>query len=511
MTYKLIYPKYQQRIFTNRKTELDFLKKRIINPKEPMHLAILGLRKIGKTLLIKEFIKQNSKHKFVYINIEEIITSPEIFSLKIVGKTVYWIFGGEELKLFSYDNLVEYNLSLKSKTLTNFLSDYNNYISKGEKDYSLFLILLFEFFENMAEELREKIIIVFDEFQAVLTLNRYKGLNFLNLFRKYVENARKISYILSGSAVSLMKELTGEKSPLFQLFSEINLSFFNRIDSFILIKKILKNMKTKYQSLIFYFTKGHPFYIYWLCKDLEGKKIDETVIKKVLIQQVLSKEKQIYKHCHYLYKTSLRRARGYNNLKLVIQILSQKEGINANELTKITRKARPAIEDAIEELVKVDLFKLDEEKRIWFIDPVFKLWVSYYELGIEVENFTIKKTLMELIKDLDMKYQTVSSEPGRAKEYEWKVKIEEKFGLKLENYQKGNIEFDLVGRKNDTCYIFEIKHRNRLAGYKEVKGFLDKIQKSEFKDKKKVLVFISKTGFTDKAIKFMKKHKIGHL
>ena len=508
MTYnlKLIYPKYQQKIFTNRKSELDLLEERVLKSEEPMHMVIVGLRKIGKTLLIKEFIKENPKNKFVYINVEEIITTPEIFSLKIVGKVIYWIHGGEELKLFSYDDLVNYNLSLKSKSLTNFLSRYNEYLSRREKDYSLFLILLFEFFENLAEELKEKIIIIFDEFQAVLTLNRYKNLNFLNLFRRYVENARKVSYLLSGSAISLMRKSLGDQGPLFQLFSEIDLSFFNRKDSFVLIKKILKDIEIKHQSLIFFLTKGHPFYIYWLSKDLEKERIEERTIKKCLIQQVLSKEKQIYKHCHYLYKTSLRKAKGYNNLKLVLQILSQKEGITINELTKITKKVRPAIEDAVEELIKVDLLKLDEEKKIWFIDSVLKLWVSYYELGIEVEDFTIKKTLVELIEDLNKKYQLVSSELGKTKEYEYKVKLEKEFKIKLENYNKDNIEFDLLGKKNNVWYIFEIKSRNKPTNYHDVKNFLEKVEKSEFKKKK--LFFISKSGFTKEAEKLMEKNKI---
>ncbi len=96
---------------------------------------------------------------------------------------------------------------------------------------------------------------------------------------------------------------------------------------------------------------------------------------------------------------------------------------------------------------------------------------------------------------------------GKAKEYEWKVKLEDEFGLKLENYNK-DVEFDLVGRKKDIWYIFEIKHRNKLANYEDVNRFLEKVRRPEFKDKKKRLFFISKSGFTEKARKLIEENNI---
>ena len=100
-----------------------------------------------------------------------------------------------------------------------------------------------------------------------------------------------------------------------------------------------------------------------------------------------------------------------------------------------------------------------------------------------------------------------STELGRAKEYEWKVRLEKKFGIKLDNHNK-EFEFDLVGRKQEVWYIFEIKNRNKLANYEDVNHFLEKIGMSEFKDKKKRLFFISKSGFTEKARKLIEENKI---
>lgn len=86
--------------------------------------------------------------------------------------------------------------------------------------------------------------------------------------------------------------------------------------------------------------------------------------------------------------------------------------------------------------------------------------------------------------------------------------LEKKFGLSLNNYQKDNIELDLIGKKNNICNIIEIKHRNQPADYEDVQNFLEKVRKSEFKDRKNKLFFISKYGFTEEAENLAKRNNI---
>jgi len=80
--------------------------------------------------------------------------------------------------------------------------------------------------------------------------------------------------------------------------------------------------------------------------------------------------------------------------------------------------------------------------------------------------------------------------------------MEAKFGLSLDNYYKDSIEFDLVGEKEGTVYIFEIKWRNRAASYNDVKKLLENVKLSEFASGDKKLFFLSRAGFTESAEKF---------
>lgn len=499
-----IYPRYQQRLFTNREYELDLLEGLAHEPARPRHVAIVGLRKIGKTWLIKEFLRKNRGQKFAYINVEEIVSSPEIFSIRCIGKVCYWLFGGEEMDYIDYAAIARKNLEIKSKALERGLRQYDAIVNAKEIDYAASLNVLFSFVEDISNEQGIRTIVILDEFQDILTLNKYRNIDMLKLYRKYVENAVNVSYFLSGSAIHLMKNILGEASPLFELFKEIHPANFTRISTRKLVRKILPGFPAAHCDLIYRLSNGHPFYISNVCEDLNAGANDGDV-KTAFIRQVLSKGKAVYSHCHYVYKLSLKTARGYNNLKAVLQILSQTAGLRVGELSQRLRKPVPAVEDAVEELVKVDLLKVDEEKRIFFVDPVLRFWISYFELGIEIEDFSAKQTLLELINDLDRKYQAASTELGKAKEYELRVKLEARLGTRLANYSKGP-EFDLMSEGGKI--IIEIKWTNRPTGAQTVRDFVHKAKTSEFLDKARQLILISKSGFTDAAGKLAKEHNV---
>ncbi|MEA3255821.1 MAG: hypothetical protein U9Q22_08315 [Candidatus Altiarchaeota archaeon] len=85
----------------------------------------------------------------------------------------------------------------------------------------------------------------------------------------------------------------------------------------------------------------------------------------------------------------------------------------------------------------------------------------------------------------------------------------DKFKIGLRNYfsSDGQIEFDLVGGKNNICYIFEIKWRNKSASYRDLERFLGKVKVSEFSFQPKKLFFIPKS-FTEKALGFAQEGSI---
>ncbi len=105
------YRKDDQEIFSGRKGELSLMEEYLLSERSvDIHLS--GLRRIGKTMLIKEFIKRHINNKnilLIYINFEEISETPEDFALKFVGWHAYWLYArGDRLPAVFFASAFSY-------------------------------------------------------------------------------------------------------------------------------------------------------------------------------------------------------------------------------------------------------------------------------------------------------------------------------------------------------------------------------------------------------------------
>ena len=96
------YPPHLRTLFTDRERELAVLGQATVSLAEgrPRHLALFGLRRIGKTLLLMEHLTRlveqspNGVVRPVYVDMEELVTSPELFSRRYVGLVTFWALTG---------------------------------------------------------------------------------------------------------------------------------------------------------------------------------------------------------------------------------------------------------------------------------------------------------------------------------------------------------------------------------------------------------------------------------
>lgn len=499
MSYQLerVYPKWKQKLFTNRKKELDFIlekinlfqRKNILFP-----LSIIGLRRTGKTMLLLECIKR-IKTKAAYLNFQKISMEPISFSKSMIRTVLSWLTKREK------ESLIELSLEWSKEVIKK--------ISRLEKDYAYLdytsiINNTFDILKRISEE--EKFVFLIDEFQEILKLNAYKGIeNIINLFRTHLQSQNDILYIFSGSNINLMKEIfLDSSSALFLEAKNIQLYPFDRASSKRLIDKLIKT-SDKNKNYIYKLTGGNPFYIYVLCNSL-GREINIGSIKREYLRNLIESSSPLYNYFDYLFENLINALPSKTGVKSILLYLARKEGIKLVKLSKELAKSGTYLNNILKKLLKLGVL-LKEDSRYYFVDHVFRDWIRLYELDIGYSEQT-QKILEKYVSNLEEKYQRASSELGKAKEYEYKVKLEKQFKMKLRNYQKGDIEFDLVGKKQSTSYLFEIKHRNKPTDYKDIKKFLDKIKKSGFKEKKKKLFFISKLGFTDKAKNLMVRNKI---
>ena len=499
-------------MFVNRSKELRYLNIIAdgIKEKEKMNIAIIGNRRIGKTELILDFKgkMQNKKNILVpYLNVQR-VGDINSFILSYYRELLFEIGRKKKLVVNKIDFATWDDILILSTKLE--LDDITEKL-KSEEGISA-LEFLFESQENILEKTGFVSVFLLDEFQYVKNF----GKRFIEVMRSIVEKQKKTVYIVTGSSISLMEEIFSKSSePFFAQFRRMYLSPLNKQNSKELAESFLQKHKISIDNSsnneLFRLTNGHPFYIISLCRrlieDFDNVTVDK--IQHAFLEETLSAKGDIYLVLDYIFNESLSRAYKGELHRQILLILAKKQGLSLTEISKELGKPSGEVSNYMKILLKTDLL-LREENNYYFRDILMAFWLKNTYLGLNDMELEKKVVVNNLISELTEKYLQASSELGKAKEYELKIILEEKFGLKLKNYASadGQIEFDLVGEKDGIYHVFEIKWRNKQMSFKDVKKYLEKIEKSKFHNKTVKLYCLSKTGFTPKAKMMTRDNKV---
>ncbi|MFQ6042428.1 MAG: ATP-binding protein [Candidatus Poribacteria bacterium] len=532
------YPTELRKQFTNRQYELKLFEqaKERLQKGLAFNLSIFGQRRIGKTLLMKEFILRHRKLKDfipVYINCQTICTNPEDFAASYVGWVCYWFLTrGEEtpepfLSLPSLMRITQEHPLIRER-----LFDISDQLNQRSINRSLLLRLAFSFPEELGKETNTHLMLFLDEFQEVTRLMKYKNAeNLLGIFREFIQTSHT-GYVLAGSWVSVMVDLISDaKSPLFGQFTQHQLGTFTREDTDRLAQKILGPLSQDVLWAIYQYTFGHPYYVTHLTQRLSllhrinELPISSDLVKSAFLIETLSNRGAINYHCDYLYTLSLEKARYYSGLKSVLSILASEEGFTQTEIARKMKVNQGMVRVYLNTLVKLDLL-MEQEKRYYYRDPVLRYWVAYHEQGVELSEMPKKEDLEALLAKLDEKFQRTASELGVTKESEIRLLIPKMAGKtfegilfgtsqtitmpnfkNIESYKSPDkqIEIDALCQNEDIWFV-EIKWKNRAATIKDVQKFNEKSQKVGIKSER--LWFISKSGFSENATQYAKEHGI---
>jgi hypothetical protein len=159
------------------------------------HAALFGLRWIGKTLLLKEFmrrlLKSGSVVRPVYMDFSTLASSPENFSLGYVGVVCHWILNrgdGEAGPFLSAATLPGALIQADGAWLYQFLEPILRELEKTRPDRQALLRAAFHFPQQVVEASQSKLILIFDEFQEIRTLTRFPDChNILALLRSEMQ------------------------------------------------------------------------------------------------------------------------------------------------------------------------------------------------------------------------------------------------------------------------------------------------------------------------------------
>lgn len=421
--------------------------------------VIYGRRRVGKTTLIKEFIKEK---KAIYFLARE-------------------ADGGVNLTNFSND---VYTVTAKELRGNAFFADWEK---------------AFDYIYELAKN--ERLILVIDEFPYLA--NGYRPIS--SILQAHIDNHfldSKLFLILCGSSMSLMEnQVLAYKSPLYgrrtAQFKILPFSFFTALPFF-------EGYSNENKAILFGITGGIPEY---LNKINPSKSVNENII-----DLYLTPSGHLFEEPSNLLKQELREPSTYNGIMEAIASgasrlneIATKRGIESNKCAKyikslislgIVKKEWPVTESAPS---KKSVYLLDDMMfRFWyrFVFPNMSGIIS--GLGEAIYDFEIQESLsayMGIVFEEICKQYIIEQAKAKATPM-LPVNIGRWWGNNPK--EKRQEEIDILSYRKDDALFGECKWKKDLVGMDVLENL--KRRSDMFPFKNNWFWLFSKTGFTENLI-----------
>jgi uncharacterized protein len=535
-----IYPEEEQRFFTDRDHTLAVLglSRDLLGQGVRKHLALSGFRRVGKTVVLKEFLRRHLETnrggdcRLTYMDLPRLALTPEGFAVQYVGYLLYWLAGDLHQRVESFfDAPAQLAASGQmGSAFSEHVVRLHQELQKEKPDQHLLLELAFNTPEVYAQVAGKRVIAILDEFPEILALDNYPQIHdVLGLFRAVLQAQSRVVYVVAGSMIGLMERIfLDAASPLFVHFQLETIGPFGREDCDALVRKRLSMFADPVPgdvlAAIYQVTRGHPFYIYATAMrvieniSLLNKPLASATVQEAFTLETLGSTGRIYNLCRYVLEQSLQGVRGETMPQAALQVLAQQPaGMTLTEIASRLKRPSGAIRQVLTWLADVDLVEQREDKTYGYRDPVLQVWVAYYYSGLQLTGMPSQKVLSNLVAELMEKYERVANELGLAKESQVRELLQafngqevdgRLFGgeglVKLPVFERvasylspdGQVQVDSLA-ENHVRWAVEIKWRGRLSGKKELEKLAANARSLSARP-----WFISKMGFTQEALEF---------
>lgn len=418
-------------------------------------MVIYGRRRVGKTTLINEFIKE-----------KKAIFYPGI------------------------DSNEKQNLELFSNSIISAVSDLEiNTIFQNFQD-------AFEYIYRLAQ--KERIVLVIDEYPYLA--NCYKGIS--SLLASYIDHKflnSKLMLILCGSSLSFMEnQVLGYQSPLYgRRTGQMKVLPF----SFSECRKYYQNFSTLDLALAYGITGGIPLYM----SKLDDKKPMEDNIK----DNFFDTSAYLFEEPGNLIKQECREPMHYNAIIKSIATGATKMG----EISVVSGlNDTSATSNYMSKLMSLGIVQKEypyksknTKKTIYKLsDTMFQFWYRFVPANFALIEQGAKDRVFQRIKAQIPAYMGFVFEEI-CKQYLWKENLRGNLPIDFTDLgrwwgndpiKKIQTEIDILADNEENEAIFaECKWRNEKVGETELKDLQH--QSTLFHYKRNVLILFSKSGFTE--------------
>ena len=379
------------------------------------NVLIYGKRRVGKTSLIKTFLKKAKKKYLFY----------------------------ECIKSSLIENLEHLIIVLKEEKILKYDINFNN---------------MYELFKFINDQ-NEKMIIVIDEYPYLKAVDDANMVD--SLFQKILDNCFNIDFILCGSHIGMMKDMLKEGNPLYSRFrSVIELKEFNYIEA-----SYFYSNKTNYEKIAYYSVfGGSPYINSYINKNLS--------LKENIIDLFLNNNSNIYTYADNLLISD---AASQIGAKSILEMLGNNK-LKYSELErKLDNSKTGKLAKQLKSLLELNLIKkvypinkMNDNKKSYYEinDNVLRFYFTYiYKYKSILEILGPKRFYEEYIEKSLLTYISYRFEEQVRTYFSLRIKNNDLLGIKNigtyyydDPFNKINGEFDVVLEYEDGYYIYKVKY-----------------------------------------------------
>ncbi len=348
----------QKEFFYGREKELNELKSHI---NTCSNVLLFSKRRMGKSTLIKNLFDEICKdYTVIYIDIYNIITAEDFGKLLLNGitKSQKGDIKSSMQKLSQFFKRTKIEPTFDPQSGEMGIRAITTALSFDE--------LIEDSFNALFKLAKEKnVVLAIDEFQQIADI---KDVKIDATLRKYMQEAKNISYVFLGSKRNILNSLFAYKSPLYSMATPMSLQPLELDDIYNYSKKYLNvtrevveyiyNLSAKETKLI-----QMIFHRIYIDKD-NLEKIDVALIDSILEDILISKNDH-YKSLFEFFSKNQKKA-----FKLLAKF--QKE-LFSEKILREENISRPSMQSSLNQLFAKEY--IDKEDGEYFIpDRAFELW-----------------------------------------------------------------------------------------------------------------------------------------
>jgi AAA+ ATPase superfamily predicted ATPase len=367
--------------FIGRSEEITKTKLSILNAAQ--NYVIIGPRRIGKTSLLKNLKKSvEDSTLFVYVNCRKITSLADLFrittrSLVLAYEEKHRIKG----LTIKFSEIFNGRITAATRSISeiggNIESIGHVYLRFREEDIDEEELVseAFKFISNFADEIKEPVVMAFDEFQE---LSKLKG-NIFNLLKTHMDSQPDVRYIFSGSSLSLMQDVfLKPDSPVYLMAARFQLDSIKKedVDRYIRSRLKLKDIRISDEALdrIYEYTDGFPFYfqkmgfmLYWTAV-LENRSLIDVNNVDIALSSML---REFDGEFEAGYSCNLSRQQ-----QDILKHLSKEKTRRLKEIARDMKTPASSLTTSIKDLCSTMTVQKPKEGTYGIRDNVFRLWIS---------------------------------------------------------------------------------------------------------------------------------------